>query len=55
LANEVNAMSSWECETAEHFLFGTLIVHAVDRRSGRPLSGVQIGIADDLQSACKFG
>lgn len=45
-------MFEWEFDHEEHYLLGTLLVRVVEEVTGRPLSGVRVGIAEDLAAAC---
>jgi len=42
------------CKFDEHFLFGTLTVHAV-RRDGSPVSGLKARIGTSVEDACSKG
>ena len=46
-------MFGWECKSDEHFLFGTVVVRVLDRRTERPLPGVAVGFADTLRVALR--
>jgi hypothetical protein len=43
------------CKIPENFLFGTVVVRVVDRRTGAPLAGVRVGIADSPETAGRPG
>lgn len=45
-------MFEWEFEHEEHYLVGTLLVRVIEQASGRPLSGVRVGLGEDLAAAC---
>jgi len=47
-------MEDFLCKAPEHFLFGTLIVHAF-RRDGSPLSGLRARIGTLVEDACGKG
>ena len=44
-------MEDFECQTPEHFLFGTVRVQVCCCDSGRPLEGVLVRIADSHEAA----
>jgi hypothetical protein len=42
-------------ELTDHYLFGTLIVQVVRRKTGRPVAGVKIRIGASEDEACGRG
>ena len=44
-------MDDLDCPTPEHFLFGTVRVRVACRRTGRPLEGVLVLVADSHEAA----
>jgi hypothetical protein len=39
----------------EHYLFGTLIVRAVSRKTRRPVAGVRARVGTSTDDACRGG
>ena len=48
-------MEDFLCEIEEHFLFGSLVVQAVRRRDGSPISGLRARIGSSIEEACGKG
>jgi hypothetical protein len=44
-------MDDFACEVPEHFLFGTVRVRVCCSRSGHPIEGVLVRIADSHEAA----